>query len=311
MPPFADRTFTSVFEPAAREPGDSRVLLWTDTFNNHFHPNTLHAAVRVLEAAGFAVETPQRDLCCGRPLYDWGMLGTAKRLLRKILDELHEPIAQGIPIVVLEPSCLSVFRDELPNLFPNDQDAARLSQQTFLLGEFLQQYAPHFSPIQIDCDAIMHGHCHQKAIANMKDDEGLLERMGVRSTQPESGCCGMAGSFGFERGEHYDVSMRIGERALLPAVRSAASDTLVVADGFSCREQIEQGTGRRPMHLAEVLSMALEDGAGGEGDLRLPLPHQRSTNNRAATARRVAVAGIGAAVIVSGSAVLAARTRRG
>jgi Fe-S oxidoreductase len=233
------------------------VLLWPDTFNNHFFPGTLDAAAEVLHAAGYAVDIPRRPLCCGRPLYDWGMLERARSLLRGVLDALRAPIAAGTPVVVPEPSCLAVFRDELREMLPDDPDANRLAGQSYLLGEFLQKFAPDIELRRLDGKALLHGHCHQKAIAGMAPDTALLERIGVRCEQPEAGCCGMAGSFGFERGERYDVSMRIAERRLLPAAREAPPATLLIADGFSCREQIVQGAGRRPLHLAEVLRMAL------------------------------------------------------
>jgi len=237
------------------------VILWPDTFNDHFHPETAIAAVEVLEAAGCTVVVPTGNLCCGRPLYDYGMLETAQRLLRRILDALREEIAAGTPVVVLEPSCAAVFRDELPNLFPRDEDARRLAAQTYLLSEFLNRKAGGFEPPRLAARALVHGHCHHKALMKMTDELALFEAMGVECDAPDAGCCGMAGAFGFER-EHYDISMRVGERALLPAVRAASSETLIVADGFSCREQIAQATDRRALHLAEVLALALRVGAG-------------------------------------------------
>jgi Fe-S oxidoreductase len=162
----------------------------------------------------------------------------------------------GLPVVMLEPGCASVFRDELRNLFPEDSRALRLSQQTFLLSEFLERHAPAYKPPQISASVLLHGHCHHKALMKLSDEESLLRKMGANLTTPDSGCCGMAGSFGFEK-EKYAVSQKIGERVLLPAVRQAPAETLIVSDGFSCREQIVQATGRRALHLAEVLDMAL------------------------------------------------------
>ncbi|MGA8271024.1 MAG: FAD-linked oxidase C-terminal domain-containing protein, partial [Candidatus Sulfotelmatobacter sp.] len=233
-----------------------KVLLWPDTFNNHFHPSTAKAAVEVLEAAGFRVIIPKANLCCGRPLYDHGMLDRAKSLLLQILDELSLEIAAGIPIVGLEPSCVAVFRDELLNLFPHDQRAQALSRQTFLLAEFLETHAPHLPLPQLNRKAILHGHCHQKSLMKMTAEESLLRRLGIDFQTPAPGCCGMAGSFGFEP-DKYDISMAIGELEILPAVRRAPSDWLIIADGFSCREQIAQGTPRNALHLAEVLQLAL------------------------------------------------------
>jgi FAD/FMN-containing dehydrogenase/Fe-S oxidoreductase len=234
------------------------VILWADTFNNYFHPDTCRAALTVLEAAGFNVQVSQSHLCCGRPLYDFGMLDKAKAYLEHILSVLSVPIAAGVPIVVLEPSCASVFRDELPNLLPANAGAKRLRDQTFLLGEFLKRYAAGFRPPQLSRKVLVHEHCHQKAVMKVNADEFLFKEMGVDFTLLDSGCCGMAGPFGFER-EKYTISQAIGERVLLPAVRSAPSETLIVSDGFSCREQILHATGRRALHLAEVLRLAHEN----------------------------------------------------
>jgi FAD/FMN-containing dehydrogenase/Fe-S oxidoreductase len=231
------------------------VVLWVDTFNNYFHPETSRAAVEVLQSAGYVVSIPRRTLCCGRPLYDFGLLDRAKDYLRSILDELRDVIDTGVPIVVLEPSCASVFRDELCNLFPTDQRANRLRSQTFLLSELLESGRKPYEPPILKRKALLHGHCHQKALMKMSHEEAVLRKMGITLDSPDSGCCGMAGAFGFEAGK-FPVSQAIGERVLLPAVRTALPDTLIVADGFSCREQIGQATGRRAMHLAEVLKMA-------------------------------------------------------
>jgi FAD/FMN-containing dehydrogenase/Fe-S oxidoreductase len=246
--------------PSARESAHEEnppVLLWPDTFNNYFLPTTAMAAAEVLEAAGFHVIVPRANLCCGRPLYDFGMLDRAEALLLEILDELSPEIEAGVPVVGLEPSCVAVFRDELLNLFPHDQRAQALASQTYLLSEFLEAHAPDFKLPRLDRSALLHGHCHHKSIQKMTAEESILRRLGVDFRQPAPGCCGMAGSFGFER-EKYDVSMAIGELELLPAVRSAPADCLIIADGFSCREQIAQGTDRHALHLAEVLQMALE-----------------------------------------------------
>ena len=231
------------------------VVLWPDTFNNYFHPQTAIAAVEVLEAAGFEVRLPRGHVCCGRPLYDFGMLDRAKELLQRAMAVLEDEINSGTPVVVLEPSCASVFRDELLNLFPEDERARKLSSQVLLLSEFLQKKAPGFQLPQMHGSALVHGHCHHKSIMKMTDEEAVLQRLGLDCSYPAAGCCGMAGAFGFEK-EKYEVSQAIGELELLPAVRNAASDSLIVADGFSCREQIEQ-TGRRTLHLAELSQMGL------------------------------------------------------
>ena len=231
------------------------VILWADTFNNYFRSATSQAAHEVLTGAGFKVRVPQKHLCCGRPLYDFGMLDRAKKYLQRILQVLGPQIDAGMPIVVLEPSCASVFRDELANLFPGDARADRLRRQTFLLSEFLAK-DPGYEPARLSQKVLLHGHCHHKSIMKMNDEEALLRRMGVELTTLDSGCCGMAGPFGFEK-DKYAVSQAVGERVLLPAVRQAGPDTLVVTDGFSCREQISQGTGRQAIHFAELLQIAM------------------------------------------------------
>jgi FAD/FMN-containing dehydrogenase/Fe-S oxidoreductase len=253
---WAQRARPALFEKA---PGSKKqeVLLWIDTFNNYFHPETGRAALEVLEHAGFTVKCPQDVLCCGRPLYDFGMLTAAKRYLKTVMDALGAEIDAGLPIVVLEPSCASVFRDELRNLFPRDARASRLRQQVFLLSEFLVKHAPRYEPPKLCAKILLHGHCHHKALMKMNDEESLLRRMGVELECPDAGCCGMAGPFGFER-DKFAIAQAIGERVLLPAVRSATPETIVVADGFSCREQIGQSTGRTAKHLADVLQSALQ-----------------------------------------------------
>lgn len=256
IPKFASQPFTAWFarrtSHVARR--TSHVILFADTWNNYFLPDTARAAVAVLEAAGFTVEVPRSHMCCGRPLYDYGMLDTAKTVLTDLMRKLRRE-RPDVPIVVLEPSCAAVFRDELLNLFPDDEDARALSRRVVLLSEFLAQHAPEFRP-PLDADAMVHGHCHHKALMRMDAETQVLEEMGVRLRVLDSGCCGMAGAFGFEAG-HYDVSMKVGERVLLPAVRAAAPATYVVADGFSCREQIRQGTGRRALHLADLIALAI------------------------------------------------------
>ena len=233
------------------------VILWADTFNNYFKPETSRAALEVLKRAGFDVMVPQAHLCCGRPLYDFGMLDKAKQYLRRVMQVLAVEIDAGLPIVILEPSCASVFRDELRNLFPDDARADRLRRQTFLLSEFLQQRVPDYQPPQLSQKVLLHGHCHHKAIMRMTDEEALLRKMGADLKSVDAGCCGMAGPFGFEKGK-YAVSQAIGERVLLPTVRQAEPGTLIISDGFSCREQILQSTGREALHLAEVMQRAFE-----------------------------------------------------
>jgi FAD/FMN-containing dehydrogenase/Fe-S oxidoreductase len=271
MPPFATETFKAWFQRrrSGARADSPPVILWADTFTNHFHPEVAKAGVEVLEAAGYQVWVPTASLCCGRPLYDFGMLDSASALLRQILDTLRPQIRAGIPIVGLEPSCLAVFRDELGNLFPHDEDATRLAKQSFLLSEFLVEEAKGYKPPRLDRKAVVQGHCHHKSIMGMDAEMKLLKEMGLEVETPEEGCCGMAGSFGFERGDHYDVSMACGERALLPAVRKADSDTLIVANGFSCQEQIEQSTDRQPLHLAQLIQMGLHGGRPAKAPARV------------------------------------------
>lgn len=267
MPEFASPTFRSWFaRRPVRQEDHPRVILWPDTFNNFFFPQSARAAVEVLEAAGFHVALPRRVLCCGRPLYDFGMLKTAKRLLRQVLDTLQFEIESGTPVVGLEPSCVSVFRDELANFFPNVENARRLSQQTYFLSEFLAQKAPRFHPPKLDRKALLHGHCHHKATLRFPDEEAVLRNLGLDLRVLDSGCCGLAGSFGFEKGK-YDVSVACGERVLAPEIRLAADDTLIITSGFSCREQISHLANRRALHLAEVIQLALTESpfAGARG----------------------------------------------
>ena len=259
MPTFSSWTFKDWFRKRElRNVGSQQVILWADTFNNYFHPQTAVAAVEVLEDAGYQVLVPEQSLCCGRPLYDHGLLTLAERLLRQILDTLEPHILAGIPIVGLEPSCVAVFRDELVNFFPHDENARRLKEQSFLLSEFLTKKGENYQPPKLQRKAVLHGHCHQKALMRLTSEEVILKKLGVDYRLLDSGCCGMAGAFGFEK-KHYDVSIKVGERVLLPAVRAADEGTLIITDGFSCREQIAQTTGRKGIHLAEVIQMALHE----------------------------------------------------
>jgi len=258
IPAFATQTFRAWFKRHKPAPnGGPRVVLWPDTFNNYFFPETAIAATQVLESAGCEILVPQRHYCCGRPLYDYGFLEMAKEYLWNILSEFADEIDRGTPFVVLEPSCCSVFRDELTGLFPDLPAARKLKEQTFTLAEFLEKQKRFKAPT-LKKKALVHGHCHQKAIIRMKDEESLFKKIGLEYELLDSGCCGMAGSFGFE-GDKYDVSVKIGEHALLPAVRKAERSTLVVADGFSCKEQIQQLTNRHALHTAELLALAMRN----------------------------------------------------
>jgi len=257
--PFAHRTFRKLFRSRATGGSGRRVMLWADTFNNYFHPETAMAAVRVLEHAGYSVEIPKERLCCGRPLYDFGLLNQAKQQLREILNALRPVIEAGVPLVGLEPACVAVFRDEMVNLFPDDPLAGALARQTWMFSEFLVKQAK-YTPPPLKRKALVHGHCHQKAIVGLGDEISLLQAMGLDFEVLDSGCCGMAGSFGFDK-EKVKLSERIGELVLLPKVRAAGEDTLIVTNGYSCREQIAQGAARGALHLAEVIDMALRENA--------------------------------------------------
>ncbi|MGB7191166.1 MAG: FAD-linked oxidase C-terminal domain-containing protein [Acidobacteriaceae bacterium] len=253
LPRFAPRSFQSQCPPTSGK-GTNSVLLWPDTWNNYYHPQTLAAAYQVLESADCAVSVPRQHVCCGRPLYDFGFLTAARRYLERAMKALAPEIDSGMPFIFLEPSCASVFRDELRNFFPKDPRAAALRDQTYLLSDFLAKRAPEYRPPDLSGQTIvLHGHCHHKSLMKMDSELALLQRAGADVTLLDSGCCGMAGPFGFER-EKFDVSQTLAERVLLPAVRSAAPETLLVTDGFSCREQIAQNSPRRALHLAEVLA---------------------------------------------------------
>jgi Fe-S oxidoreductase len=245
--------------------GNQAVLLWPDTWNNYYHPQTLAAAESVLTQAGFQVETPPGHICCGRPLYDFGLLGAARKYLSKVLIRMGPQIDAGLPFIFLEPSCASVFKDELLELFPSGPfapRAERLSQQVWLLADWLAAMAPEWATGRLEgAHILLHGHCHHKAVFGGPASEIALLRQAGATVEPiQAGCCGMAGPFGFEA-DKFEVSKTIAQNGLLPAVESAGPMTLIVADGFSCREQIAQLSGRRAMHFAEAL--AHRCGCGG------------------------------------------------
>ncbi len=323
MPPFAPVTFKGWFRErghAAAGPSSTnasphlnagtprRVLLWPDTFNDHFHPEVAIAATEVLEAAGFEVVVPEAPMCCGRPLYDYGMLTLARHLLTGVLDGIRDEIRAGTPVITLEPSCGAVFRNELLNMLPDDQDAKRLARQTLTFGEFLSKHAGGWEIPRLERSALVHFHCHQRATSDTDADVTVLDRLGLQYAVLDDGCCGLAGSFGYERGEHYEVSIKAGERVLLPAVRSASRHTLVVTDGFSCRSQIAHGSDRRALHLAQVMQMAVREGPNGPATDH---PEQVYSRQPSAAgngwARRALAAGAIAAV---GGGVALARLKR-
>ncbi|RRA49809.1 FAD-binding and (Fe-S)-binding domain-containing protein [Acidipila sp. EB88] len=258
LPAFSSHNFRQRWhrnrQPAPPQVAKRPALLWADTWNNYFHPQALDSAARVLATAGYSVEVPAKHVCCGRPLYDFGFLDQARSYLRTILDTFAPQIEAGIPVVMLEPSCASVFRDELLKFFPHDERARKLSRQTLLLSEILAQNPGDWRPPHLpERRIVVHGHCHQKALMSMEPDMALLRATGARVELLDAGCCGMAGPFGFEA-HAFAVSQSLAERVLLPAVRTAGPSDLLVTNGFSCREQIRQNSPRSAVHLAEVLA---------------------------------------------------------
>jgi FAD/FMN-containing dehydrogenase/Fe-S oxidoreductase len=231
------------------------VLLWPDTWNNYYHPSTLRAAETVLTLAGFKVETPHGHICCGRPLYDFGLLGAARSYLGNVLDRMAPQIDAGRPFIFLEPSCASVFKDELLELFPKDKRAEALSRQVWLLADWLAGKSPGFFSGRLQgAHILVHGHCHHKAVFGGPANEIEIFRQAGATVEPiQAGCCGMAGPFGFEA-DKFEVSRVIANQDLLPAIRSADPAAIVVADGFSCREQIDQLGHTKAQHFAEVLA---------------------------------------------------------
>ncbi|MGW7355583.1 FAD-binding and (Fe-S)-binding domain-containing protein [Streptomyces sp. NPDC054802] len=301
IPLFAEQRFTDWWRERGGPRGDGHrggVVVWPDTFTNHFHPAIGKAAVEVLEAAGFRVKVPRAAVCCALTWISTGQLDVAKRVLAHTVDVLREDLRRGTPVVGLEPSCTAVFRADAAELLPSDPDIERLRKQTRTLAELLVEGAEDWEPPAVDARALVQRHCHQYAVMGFDADRKLLKRAGVTAEVLDEGCCGLAGDFGFEKG-HYDVSMACAEAGLLPAVRDADEATLVLADGFSCRTQVEQaGTGRRPVHLAEVLAAALRDeGSTGTGPERPSRPRPRALL-RPATAASAGLAAPALALLV-------------
>lgn len=254
IPAFATPDFRTWFRrrkcaAGSKAAGARHVLLWPDTFNTYLTPEPLKATVRLLEEAGYAVEIPERPVCCGRPLYAAGFLDLAGRMWARTLATLSPHIRAGTPVVGLEPACVGAFRDELRQMRPGDPEAEALSERTYLLSEFLRD--EDFHPTRRDGHALVHPHCHHHAVLGTDAEIEILERTGLEVDLLDNGCCGMAGDYGFRR-ETYEVAMKVGERRFLPSVR-AAGDAIYVADGFSCREQARQATGRTLATLPEVL----------------------------------------------------------
>ncbi|PZH20788.1 FAD-binding oxidoreductase [Streptomyces sp. NTH33] len=306
-PVFAQRSFLQwwqVQDTAEPDPADPRtVVLWPDTFSTYFHPSVAISAVRVLRDAGFRVAVPTRPVCCGLTWISTGQLTVAEKVLRRTLDVLRPYLEAGTPIIGLEPSCTAVFRADAPELMPADQDVKRLAGQVRTLAEQLVHHAPEgWEPPRITRQATVQTHCHQHAIMKFDADRELMRRAHLDADVLDEGCCGLAGNFGFERG-HHEVSMAVAEQGVLPAVREAAPDSLVLADGFSCRTQIEQGgTGRRALHLAEALALGLE----GNLPSRRPERLAERPSHPSRAARWAATAG--AAALIAAAAAAAGRT---
>jgi len=248
--------------PEGRSAPPQVVVLWADTWNNYYHPQTLASAERVLTQAGFRVEATRGHICCGRPLYDFGLLDSARDYLARVFERVGPQIDAGLPFIFLEPSCASVFRDEALELFPNVERARKLSAQVWLLSDWLAAKAPDWVEGRLaGAQVLVHGHCHHKAVFGGPASEiALLRKAGARVEMIDTTCCGMAGPFGFEA-DKFEVSKAIANLGLLPAMNAASPMTLIVADGFSCREQIEQLSDREVMHFADVLDRSC--GCGG------------------------------------------------
>jgi Fe-S oxidoreductase len=251
LPAFAGQTFRSWFASRPSSAG-TPVLLWVDTFTDHFSPDVGRAAVRVLERAGYAVRIPAKPVCCGLTWISTGQLDGARRRLRRTLDALPAEL----PIVGLEPSCTAVLRGDLPELLPDDPRSARVAAATRTLAELLADTPGWCAPDLAGVTAVAQPHCHHHAVLGWTADAELLRSAGAAVTAV-GGCCGLAGNFGVERG-HYDVSVAVAETALLPAVRAAPYDAVILADGFSCRTQLEQLAGVQSQHLAQLLADHLE-----------------------------------------------------
>ncbi len=256
IPRFASDTFSSRFH-GQKKPSSSgeKLLLVPDLYNDCFFPETLSRAENILRRWGFDVFLPRKAIREVRPLLHYGMLDLSKRELRRAVTVLRDYSSAGIPIVFLEPSTASVYRDDMTQLFPNDQDAIRIKKQSYLLSEFIEERKLEVP--KLAGSVISHAHCHQRAVPDPDAGRNVLRRMGLEFEEPQPGCCGVAGSFGLEKA-HYGVSIAIGKENLLPAVREANRTTYIVADGFSCRSQIIEGSNRRPLHTAELVYAAFE-----------------------------------------------------
>jgi FAD/FMN-containing dehydrogenase/Fe-S oxidoreductase len=321
VPLFASQTFTQWF--AARGPhvdkhsvdkhsGDGyrgTVVLWPDSFTNYFHPHVGQAAVEVLESAGWRVELPREPLCCGLTWISTGQLATAKKVLARTAKALAPHVRDGGFVVGLEPSCTSVFRGDAHELFPDDQDVSRLKDHTVTLAELLTEHSPGYTPPALHRKVMAQVHCHQHAVLNWEADAALLAKAGAETEHLETGCCGLAGDFGFQQG-HGEVSRQIAERALLPRLREANPAAVILADGFSCRTQIHEldSGGREAMHLAELLATA--GNLGYDRPERDAAPRQPEPVPAARTAVLAGTATVLAAAAAAGAAAVTRLRRR-
>jgi FAD/FMN-containing dehydrogenase/Fe-S oxidoreductase len=300
LPSFAPMTLQEWFRRrgGTANPKGRPVVLFPDTFNNHLHADVGVAAVEAIEAAGWQVIMPEKHICCGRPLYDYGFLDQAERYLHRLLDQLRDYARAGTPVVGIEPSCLAVLKDELVKMLPHDDDARRLAENAYHFGEFFDHF--DIEPPALAGSAMLWGHCHHRATGGIDSEQAVLDRMGLDTNPVSGGCCGLAGSWGFENGK-WEMSLQCGEQAYLPAARDAADDTVIVANGFSCQTQLSDApdVDREAMHLAQVMALARRrrhDPDASESDVRRkptpPLPRRI-----ARTAGPLLVAALGSALV--------------
>ncbi|GAB3288134.1 FAD-binding and (Fe-S)-binding domain-containing protein [Parasphingorhabdus pacifica] len=265
IPTFASQSFKSWFRTRRASPDAGNrgtVLLWADSFGNALNPGPLRAATEVLEEIGFRVIVPPGTQCCGLTWITTGQLDVARRVQRRTLKAITPYLDHVSAVVGIEPSCTATLRSDLPDLLSSHPTAKRLAHMTKTFAEAIRELAPDWQPPKLPTRTLRQTHCHQHAVMGDQDDAWLLTRMGVQDTKLNSGCCGLAGNFGFENG-HYDVSMAAAEQVLLPAVRAADDTVHVLADGFSCHTQIKHGADRHAQHLAELVRQAQQASAEG------------------------------------------------
>ncbi len=310
LPTFAPLTLQQWFAErgGTKNPSGPRVVLFPDTFNNHMHTDVGVACVEAIEAAGWQVVMPSGHVCCGRPLYDYGFLDSAKRYLTNVLDVLRDEVRAGTPVVGMEPSCLAVFKQELGSMLPHDHDAHRLARNAYHFGEFFEKF--DIEVPRLHGQALMWSHCHHRATGGVSEEQKVLERMGLGTEPLSGGCCGLAGSWGFESGK-FEMSMDCGEQALFPGVRAADPETVVVADGFSCKTQIAASdTDRGGLHLAQVMQLARAGGLPRGSEPPESAVGGKPRAGAARRARRLGAVGLLAAVAAGGAAAMARSAAR-